>query len=51
MLLPGKKTYIVIAAGLLMVAGGFLQGQLDMAEAINQIVLLLGIGGLRIAQK
>ena len=37
-------------AGLLLVAGGFLQGQLDVGQAINQVVLLMGIGGLRAAK-
>jgi hypothetical protein len=46
-MLSGKKTYLVVVGGLLVVAGGFLQGQLDLAEAINQGVLLLGLGGLR----
>jgi hypothetical protein len=46
-MLSGKKTYIVVVGGLLVVVGGFLQGQLDLAEAINQAVLLLGVGGLR----
>ena len=44
---PGKKTYIAVVAGLLVVVGGFLQDQFTLAEAINQAVLLLGIGGLR----
>lgn len=43
----GKKTYGVIVAGLLVVGGMFLQGQIDVAEAINQVILLLGVGGLR----
>ena len=46
-MLTGTKTYIVVLAGLLVVVGGFLQGQFDLAEAINQGLLLLGIGGLR----
>lgn len=50
-LLPGKKTYIVIIGGLLIVAGGFLTGDMDIAAVVNQVVLLLGLGGLRIAQK
>jgi hypothetical protein len=46
-MLEGKKTYIAILAGLAVVVGGFYQGQFDLGEAINQVVLLLGIGGLR----
>ncbi len=49
-MLQGKKTYITVVAGLLLVAGGFLQGQLDVGQAINQVVLLMGIGGLRAAK-
>ena len=46
-MLNGKKTYIVVLGGLAVVVGGFLQGTMDMAQAINQVVLLLGVGGLR----
>ena len=49
-ILEGRKTYIAILAGLLVVVGGFLQGQFDLGEALNQAVLLLGIGGLRAAK-
>lgn len=46
-MLSGKKTYIVVAGGLLAVAGAFMQGQVDVAEAVNQALVLLGIAGLR----
>ena len=46
-MLVGKKTYIVVLGGLLVVVGGFLTGELSVAEAVNQGVLLLGVGGLR----
>ncbi len=48
MFLTGKKTYIVIVMGLVAVWGGFLQGAMDLADAVNQTVVLLGLGGLRI---
>ena len=47
MFLAGKKTYIVMVIGLVTVWGGFLQGAMDLADAVNQTVLLLGLGGLR----
>jgi len=50
MLLEGKKTYIAMVVGLVAVWGGFLQGAVDLAAAINQTVILLGIGGLRAAK-
>jgi len=43
----GKKTYTVILAGLAIVAGSYFQGQIDVAQAINQVVVLLGIGTVR----
>ena len=43
----GNKTYIVVIGGLLAVAGAFMQGQVDVAEAVNQGLLLLGVAGLR----
>jgi hypothetical protein len=46
-MLAGKKTYIVMIVGLVTVAGAFMQGQVDLAEAINQALILLGIGGIR----
>jgi hypothetical protein len=46
--MKNRKTYTVVLGGLAVVAGMFLQGQIDIAEAVNQVVLLLGIGGLRI---
>jgi len=49
-MLVGKKTYIAVVVGLVAVAGAFLQGQIDVADAVNQVVLLLGIGGLRAAK-
>lgn len=47
-MLSGKKTYIVVVGGIIAVVGGFLQGAIDITEAINQVLILLGIGGLRI---
>ena len=46
-MLEGKKTYIVMVVGLVAVWGAFLQGALTVADAVNQSVILLGIGGLR----
>ena len=43
----GKKTYTVVLAGLAVIAGTFFQGTIDLQEAINQAIILLGIGGLR----
>ena len=46
-MLTGKKTYIVMLVGLVAVAGAFSMGEIDLASAINQALILLGIGGLR----
>lgn len=43
----GNKTYTVVLAGLAVVAGTYFQGTIDLNEAINQALVLLGIGGLR----
>jgi hypothetical protein len=43
----GKKTYAVVVGGLLVVGGLFLQGQIDVSEAVNQALVLLGIAGVR----
>lgn len=45
--LSGYKTYIVILAGLMAVFAAFVSGDVTLADAINQAVLLLGFGGLR----
>lgn len=46
-MINGKKTYTVVIAGLLTVAGLFLNGQIDVAEAVNQVLVLLGVAGIR----
>ena len=47
MKINGNKTYTVVLAGLAVVAGTYFQGTIDLQEAVNQAVILLGIGGLR----
>jgi hypothetical protein len=46
-MLSGYKTYIVVVVGLVTIAGAFLTGEVALAEAINQALVLLGIAGLR----
>jgi len=43
----GYKTYTVVAGVILVAIGGFLSGDLSVQEAVNQILLGLGIAGLR----
>lgn len=49
--MKGSKTYTVVGAGLLMVVGAYFQGSIDVAEALNQVIILLGIGGIRHGMK
>lgn len=46
-ILNGKKTYTAVLAGLAIVVGTYFQGEIDIAAAVNQAVILLGIGGIR----
>lgn len=45
--MEGKKTYTVVIAGLLVIAGQFLGGEVAVSEAVNQALILLGIAGVR----
>ena len=45
--LQGKKTYLVALGAILTAVGGFLQGDYTAAEAIQQGVMALGMGTLR----
>ena len=47
-MLKGKKTYIVVVGGVLAAIASYLQGMTDVAEVVNQILILLGVGALRI---
>jgi len=46
-MLAGKKTYVTVIVGLVAVGGAFYMGEVDLTSAINQALVLLGIGGLR----
>lgn len=43
----GKKTYTVVIAGVLAVVSQFLGGDITVAEAVNQLLLLAGVAGIR----
>ena len=47
MKLRGYKTYIVVAATICYALGGLVIGKVDVAIAIEIILVALGIGGLR----
>ncbi len=47
-MLPGKKTYVAVIVGLVAVAGAFYLGEINVVDAINQVIVLLGIGGVRL---
>lgn len=46
-MLEGKKTYIVAASYVLMAVGAYLQGQVDLGTAIQQVLVGLGFATLR----
>lgn len=46
-MLNGKKTYLVVLGIIAAAVGQWLTGDYTMQEAINQILVGLGIGGLR----
>lgn len=50
-ILPGKKTYIVVVAGLVTIGLQFFVGDIDVNTLVNQVVLLLGLGGIRMGVK
>jgi hypothetical protein len=45
--LKGKKTYIVAAALVLTALSGFVTGDVTLAQAVDQVLIGLGIGTLR----
>ena len=45
--LQGKKTYSVVIAGILAAAAGWLTGELSLAQAIEAVLIALGIAGIR----
>ena len=45
--LKGKKTYTAVVAGLAVIVGQYYSGDILVAEAVNQALVFLGIGGLR----
>lgn len=47
-MLNGKKTYIVAVGIVLVAAGSFLQGDITLAEAINNALYGLGFAAIRI---
>ncbi len=46
-MLDGKKTYIVMLGGILAAIGGYLTGDMSLAEAVILGVNSLGLGALR----
>ena len=46
--LSGKKTYLVALGIILVAIGNFLVGDATLVEAVNQILLGLGLGALRL---
>ena len=47
MKIHGNKTYIAVLAGILTVVGTYLGGDATIAESVQQILMLLGIAGVR----
>jgi len=47
--LQGKKAYTVMIGAILLAIGGFLHGELSMAQAINALIAALGLGAIRSA--
>jgi hypothetical protein len=45
--LKGKKTYIIVAIIALQALSSYLDGSINLAEAINQVLLGAGLGTLR----
>lgn len=46
--LPGLKTHSVVIGALLVIWGGFIQGAVDLNEAISQTLLALGLSTVRL---
>ena len=46
-MLAGKKTYLVMIAGVTAALAGLATGELTMAEAISGVIASLGLGTLR----
>lgn len=49
--LPGLKTHLVVIGALAVIWGSFLQGGMDVGEAVSQSLMALGYSTLRIGLK
>ena len=49
--LPGLKTHLVVIGMLAVIWGNFMQGGVDVGEAIQQSLMALGYSTLRIGLK
>ena len=45
--LKGKKTYVIMAIGVLTAVGAYLTGDLTLIQAIQAVLGALGLGALR----
>lgn len=50
-ILPGLKTHLVVIGALAVIWGSFLQGGMDVGEAVSQSLMALGYSTLRIGLK
>ena len=46
--LPGLKTHLVVIGALAVIWGSFLQGGIDLNEAVSQSLLALGLSTVRL---
>lgn len=46
-MLNGKKTYIAVGAAILSVVGQYFSGEVVLGQAVQDVLLLLGVAGLR----
>lgn len=47
-MLPGMKTHAVVIGALFVIWGGFIQGAVDLNEAVSQTLLALGLSTMRL---
>lgn len=47
-ILPGMKTHAVVIGALAVIWGGFIQGAIDLNEAVSQSLLALGLSTVRL---
>lgn len=47
--LAGKKTYLLVAGGLVTIVGMFLSGQMNLADAVQRGLEVASIATLRLA--